>query len=357
MNDYKSWLAAFNPDFPTEFSQALSYYEEMKRCYELMREFLHYMKEHEAEVMAEVNRIITEKLKNINQQIQNSVDELDAELSQKIEALDKELKGIIEAQITSVRGQIVNLAESMNRFEVETDERFINILRGQEALTQEIQAQIESLAKEMSSFESQIYMLENNFNSFKGHILGMFDAETKKLINKIDEQIARIQGDRILVTNPLSGKREGLGKVLQEIAEYKMPYPLTMDEYAALNITADEYAAMNITFNEFRDRAGLIFLPRRLSMKICPKFQNLDKRITKLEDMKWLSGISMDAMEPYDAYLELLSFVLKNLFNPITADNYAARAITVDSMEGLNITAEEFALKANSLLPYPTTSP
>lgn len=357
MNDYKSWLAAFNPDFPTEFSQALSYYEEMKRCYELMRQCLHYMKEHEAEVMAEVNRIITEKLKNINQQIQNSVDELDEELSQKIEALDNELKGIIEAQITSVRGQIVNLAESMNRFEVETDERFINILRGQEALTQEIQAQIESLAKEMSSFESQIYMLENNFNSFKGHILGMFDAETKKLINKIDEQIARIQGDRILVTNPLSGKREGLGKVLQEIAEYKMPYPITADEFAALHITADEFAAMHISFNEFRDRAGLIFLPRRLSMKICPKFQNLDKRIKKLEDMKWLSGLSMDAMIPYDAYLELVSYTIRNIASPISADNFTARKVTFDTMAGLNIKAEEFAIRGNSLIPYPTPSP
>lgn len=334
MSEYdESWLQAFNPNFPSEFQKALTYWEDLKQCYEKMKECLDYLQSHEKQ-MEELTRQIAAQMISASETRMNT----------KINKLQADLEDNINTQIKLVRSSIADLASNMNRFEMETNTRFLQFFSGQEQLTEELNQEIQKIYDQLSQDESAIYALESNFNTFKDHVNGMFEAELQKLLQKIDEQIARIQGDRILVTNPITGKKEGLYSVLSDIAQYHNPYPITADQFNSLNITADEFNSRNIKAIDFNNRGGLIFFNDLYFPPVWAKFASIEAELNAIQNEKWSSVISGDFMKSYAAYKELAEMFIQAFYQPLSANQFNELDLTADEFNSKNAVARTFNL-------------
>ena len=322
-----SWLQGFNPNFPSEFQEAMTYWEDLKKCYEKMRECLHYLQSHEKE-MEELTKKIAAQM----------ISASEARTNKKINTMQKELEENINKQIYLVQSSISNLYQNLNSFKMETNTRFLQFFAGQEKLTEEINQEIQKI------YESAILNLESNFNTFKDHVNGMFESELQKLLQKIDEQIARIQGDRILVTNPITGKKEGLSSVLSDIAQYKNPYPITADQFNLLNITADKFNSRNIKVIDFNNRAGLIFFNDLYFPPVWAKFDSIETQLQAIQNEKWSSVISGDFMKPYAAYKELAEMFIQAFYQPLSANQFNELDLTADEFNSKNAVARTFNL-------------
>lgn len=329
----KSWLQGFNPNFPTEFQDAVTYYEEMKRCYEKMHECLHYLMEHEKQ-MEELTRQITAQMINTSE----------ARTNTKINKVHAELEATINAQIKLVKSSIIDLSNNMDRFEMETNTRFSQFFSGLDLLTADLNQEIEKIYNQLAKAEADILSIESKFNDFKGHVTGMFADELQKINERVDEQLSRLQGDRILVTNPLTGYREGLGDVLRDLAQYQAPFPITASQFDSLALTADEFDAMNLTANDFNNRAGLIFFTRLNFPPIWAKFEAIEGELEGIKDETWASLISGRLLPPYEAYEELAQLFIGRQFSPITAAQFDALSISADDFDAKDITARVFNL-------------
>lgn len=355
----RNWLNMFNPDFPTTFSDAISYYEQLKIAYDKMSECLHYLKTHEDEMAKLAEKISRETAQNLVAQsesrLNSKIDGVEEKLETLISTQDAALRQLIARQIQLVQDTVSQIANEMDRFETHTNNRFLNLIDGMDEITREINMRLMEITTDLSTLETSIYTLESEMNTFKMHVTGMFKNELEILTQKIDEQIARVNGDRILVTNPLSGKKEGLHKVLVDIAQYQAPFPIKFSEYNRLKITFEQYNAMKITFLDYNNRAGLIFLRQLQFPHYDDDISHLQAQIDNIYNTKWVSMLSMGLMTPYDAYRELTDYVLKNVAHPITFSDYNALEITVNDYNEKNITVNEYATNADTILfdlPY-----
>lgn len=346
---FTNWLTMFNPNFPTTFTDAASYLEQLQMCYKKMYEVLVYVQGLKDEINTLVESeskkqaAITEKklqaeIDALEQEIQDSENrlrELIHETNSNTVLLINKTNEIIRNEINLLKSTFENEIQLiMNQLQNQIDlqdnmnELFIQRMNELNFATQSLRVDFSNLEKE------QII--------FKDHVNQQFSNLTDELVKKIDEQIARVQGNLILVTNPLTGQTDQLRDVLNDIAQYKQPFPITFEQFNTLRVTFEEFNAMNIRFIDFNNFAALIFWKDLNYPPFQKQIESLQKEIDELKSIKWWDYLNGDYTTPFEAYKHLVDFTISIGGTPITFDAFNERNYTFEQFNAWELTMKQF---------------
>lgn len=334
------WLDAFNPNVPTTYTEALSYLEQLERNYKLLLEAICQLNGIREEVKKEVEKWAEELRGEMKNEIYVCGEMLRADMIEQNAAWYNALKNHKEDIEEDIR--IINAR--ISSMQVISDDRFRNILFRLEQMGFEVNEDLNAMNKELIKIKKDILDLSMQFTDFKFHIQAQVDNQIKEMINLIESQLEKINGDIIIVTNPLSGERDTLKNTLEQIAEWKTPIPIRFCDYNKLKMPYGEYNAMEITFRDYDNFAGLIFW-KRLHIGIWDdRFAALEERLERLENEKWRDLIEMGENPPEIAYRNLADTLFQLSASPITCLEYTNANITYEEYENLNTTALQYAL-------------
>lgn len=358
-NNCNLTFSPFTPPVPTQFEEALSYEQQIEILYRKVAEALNWMKEHKNEVM---NAVMTEMLRRLKKELtefdkeyQGKFQELDAKIlvvASNLEKLVKEVNEnyvILDAKIDSAIEFIgsesnalyarILLEESARK---QADKAIRNEMHN---ISDNIVKQIDAISDALTVVQNSMHVLSSEFISFKNFILERFGQLENDLINYIDEHISVVNGDRILVTNPTTTKTDTLKNTLSDIWNYKFPYGITCREWNLLNLICREFDSLLLTCWQFNNKAALIFNHWVEDAEYLKRVNDLEKRVSDIEDTKWWSQLLKGQVSPYDAYSELVNFV-KTLHNiGFTCVQFDAQTYTCTIFNDLDINCKEFNMR------------
>lgn len=215
------------------------------------------------------------------------------------------------------------------------------------------------LSAEIAEFKGMINDVYEVFAEYKHSIDSIVNVKVQELETYIKEQISHI--DRLYVNNPLTGKREGIQKVLDDIASQLFAtYGLTAKEYDNLNLKAREYDNMRITAQDY-DLKGYFIFFRLMQLNIRNPFTGL---MDSIEDVIYMltnlhrdvytasqyDDLQMSASDydslfisafEYDFHNRKLFDLWKNSKAP-TATEYDGFNITADKYDSLKLSADTY---------------
>lgn len=375
MNDYKNWLHEFKPSIPTAFENAVSYYEEMRVLYYKVKQALEYMQSQESQIRVMVTELTTAlnqqhelKVKReLIQEFTTADAELEKRLNTKINSLDLKMKTLCEnlkldignklhqlcVRINRNKNDIAELEQELSRFKLSTNERFQLVY---DYIRENLLDKVEGWDDKFFTLSNQFSALLISFNQFKEHVLTDVDERIHALSELVEQQIEKMNGDILMVRNPVTGARSSLRQALQDLYDYKMLFAVTADQFDSCKIPAEELDSLNITADDF-DAKALIYLQPWLngvnSSVVQKELDRIVDRIDSLEEKaneKWVSGLTGLWTSPYQCYMEVIDFMITHHGNPITASEFDALTITADELDAKNITAYKLTWDANNLL-------
>lgn len=357
---YDNWLTAFNPNFPTTFTDAASYLEQLERCYRKMHEtlsYVHSLKQELAALAEEAARLEFAKVKD-------GIDEDIQELELKIRVSEEKLLKMLQDNST----EMLSLIHETNDITVDLinsvtdlmDTKLLNLSVSTKTDIEELKGKLLSLNKLVDANQAhvaeelnylmddttdmwkEIVSLYSEFNLFKQHVNNQFDSLCESLMRKLDEQIARIQGDLILVTNPLTGQPDQLRDVLSSIAQWKTPLPIKFKTFNSLKVGFTDFNAMHIPFLDFNNFAGLIFWKDVNYPPFIKEINSINEEIDALKKTLWWDFLTGNHISPYEAFRNLASYVIDMTGTPIAFENFNRWEYTFEQFNGWEMPIQVF---------------
>lgn len=375
MNDYKNWLHDFKPSIPTAFENALSYYEEMRVLYYKVKQALEYMQSQESQIRVMVTEITTAlnqqhelKVKReLRQEFTTADSELEKRLNAKINSLDLKMKTLCEnlkldigdklqqlcVRINRNKNAISDLEQELSRFKLSTNERFQLVY---DYIRENLLDKVEGWDDKFFNLSNQFSALLISFNQFKEHVLTDVDERIHALSELVEQQIEKMNGDILMVRNPVTGSRTTLRQALQDLYDYRILFPVTADQLDSCKITAEELDSLTITADDF-DAKALIYLQPWLngvnSSEVQKELDQIVDRIDGLEEKvheKWVSGLTGLWTSPYQCYMEVINFMITHHGNPITVTAFDNLQLTADDFDLKNISAYDLTWNGANVL-------
>lgn len=361
------WLTPFNPNIPTEFDDALSYYEELKVCYMKMKEAMRLMRNQTYYILEKADN-------NTKKLILQSEKEIKTELREEYKTGDVEQRQYTDQEIAAAKVELkANIAEietSLEAFKITTEAHMsiiddtaknlnqkLEIITGQHnSLTNFIVQEMQSMRNDIAEMQEKLTVLKStlldiyiDFEEFKVHVMNIVNSSIESMEAKINAQITRANLDMLMVTSPVTGDQVNLRKALRQLADNRADMPITVREFNELKITAREFNALKITGRQFNMNA-LYYLRKYLNnVELVPIISRLDELSHRVEELekridnyKWLSLITGKPLEPYECFREIADLVMINHINPITGSKFNKLNITAKRFNEMQITAKEF---------------
>lgn len=144
--------------------------------------------------------------------------------------------------------------------QINSNTKFIEEYDGKIA---EIEAEVESLRREMTEFESEVshYMTER-FNTIVVELRAMIatalnqaNAYTDSVAERLEHEIEEISLGQISLYDPTTGGYEPLQIVIDNLYNSSRTDALTATEYDTLELTATAYDAYELTAREYDQNA------------------------------------------------------------------------------------------------------
>lgn len=334
----KHWIDSFNPNIPTQFTRALSYLEEIDRCYRLMKEAIRELDGIEEELKAEYIRRIAELRKELNQNIINSENHLLEEMQLQND-IWKEMLQEHESGYYEKLSELYERQERLTGIVFESFKLLEDMISG---LSYEIRVEIGLLQEDFIKMSNKFLKLLDDFINFKSHIQNQVDISIARMKEEIEAQLERVNGDIIIVSNPISGRKDTLKNTLIAIANWKQPIPIRFKDYNKMNITFSEYNSMEIKFSEYNNFAGLIFWERLNKGIWDDRFKELGDRISKLENEKWRDLVTLESNCPEQAYRNAVDELFNLICEPITFSEYNLENYRFNEYNSASLKAGEY---------------
>lgn len=365
---HKYWLDYFNPPIASQFDDALSYAEQMKRLYEKVHSAIHWIKENFNDLEDRINSSTMYLVKKwVNEKLQEAQENNDAsfqEIERRMAEYDKritvvanhiiamkvllegriqDLEDLMDVQVADIHTQIAQEASSRKDKDSQLEKKISdNMQRTINLIAAVVEAQ--------ASLQYDFRKLSGEWINFKSFIENRIGELSEELKEKIEEQLSKINGDRILVHNPATGNVDSLKKVLEEIYAWKVPFPIRVEDFNALNLKVEEFNSMRITVEDFNNKAALIFLKKSQDSDAKSMAEESLRRISAIENTLWHSALSMKVLTPYQCYLELASKVIEISGKPITMEEFNEKNIRMEEFNEKNILVEQFNFSALNYL-------
>lgn len=153
--------------------------------------------------------------------------------------------------------------------QINSNTKFIEEYDGKIA---EIEATVNELRQEMTSFENQIdNKIDQEFNEIKSEIQALVatallqaNAYTDTIASQLEAEIQEISLGQIEVFDPTTGEYSQIQIVINNLYNASRQGALTASEYDALELTATTYDGFEITATQY-DQSGKIVIEGMLS--------------------------------------------------------------------------------------------
>lgn len=334
----KHWLDSFNPNIPTQFTRALSYLEEIDKCYRLMREAMMELDGIEEELKAEFIKRIAELRKELNQNIINSENNILTEMQIRNDIwkeMLKEHEGKYYEKLNELRDRQERLEGIVfESFEILEDK----ILE----LNGDMRDEFSNIHENFIRIDNEFMEFLDKFINFKSHIQSQVDTSIERMREEIEAQLERVNGDIIIVSNPITGERDTLKNTLIAIANWKQPIPIRFKDYNKMKIKFREYNSMEIKFSEYNNFAGLIFWEKLNKGIWNDRFKELGGRISRLEGEKWRDLVTLESNPPEQAYRNAVDELFNLVCQPITFSEYNSGRYNFNAYNTTGIKAAEY---------------
>lgn len=364
-----SWMDTFNPNIPTAYTEALSYIEQLEIVYKKMRRVLeqvrdlnkkfdNYDKKIDKLDKTLYTKIYETLLANLNKQI--------ADLQEEQERLASEIMASIKKWQddtgASYTGEILQLREDL---QTEAGQRIIGDNKTHiyvDTVANALQNNVAKANRDILEVANTVAQLNTEFVKFKMHLDNQFASLARKLEDKINEQIARAQGDMMLVSSPTTGKQVTLKQALTELLEVRTPYPITFEEYNKMGITRDDYDVRQIPYYKYNAWGGILFLGEvhvhpYVDALWCAlaTMQDVDDRQSRyLFEPVHISPVNGQPSTIVDIGQQIFNYIQEVSEAGVSMAMYEAKQLTMDAYDKLstqhNFTVERYSLHARYLL-------
>lgn len=370
------WLDAFNPNIPTGITDAMSYEQQLERCYKKMHEVLcavrslyakfgYYDETIDAlykDVDAHIKTEVAKQLSPFEADITDRIDDFITANNNWADSLTKSLsqwqattQQNLTQQIQFVDSDLQNLRAAHNRD--------IRSLNGKLDLYGLAIEQINStLSKDIADTRALIANMETEFLKFKVHVDNQLAQRLKEMEDKLDAQIARANGDMLIVTDPTTGQQTSLKDALNSLVDAGTPYPITYQQYNAMGTTYQDYNARQIPFWQYNNWAGLLFLSDtqvkpetdRLWDSVYGLWSQVQRIDNRLYNKDWFSPVNGQMSTLEDLFAQLFNYMQDMGEAGINIARYASYNLTMQDYEAKstkhNLTIERYNQHARFLL-------
>lgn len=370
------WLDAFNPNIPTGITDAMSYVQQLERCYKKMRDVLcevkklyakfgyyddtidNLYKDADSHIKAEVAKQLSPFESDINDRIDDFItanNEWADRLAKSITSWQASMQQNLTQQIQFIGADLQNLREAHNRDISGLDDKI--------ALYGLAIEQVNStLSKDIADTRALIANLETEFLKFKMHVDNQLAQRLKSMEDKLDAQIARANGDLLIVTDPTTGQLASLKDALNSLVDAGTPYPITYQQYNSIGITCQDYNARHIPYWQYNNWGGLVFLrDTQIKPEVDPIWESLNQAwdsISSLErainDKAWLSPVNGQMSSLADMFAQLFNYMQDMGEAGINIARYESYNLTMADYQNKsisnNLTIERYSQHARFLL-------
>lgn len=269
------WGSPMQPPIPTNFSPAMSYWEQLefilRKIDEFQKNVIHDIQElrmifysHEDRVVEGVKWYIDERDAYFYGKLEAEIGNLSADLSAEVEK--------IKLDLTAMPDDILRKAAKM--FQVVEDQVLENVI------------EIANLKMEiMDNFQilnDDILKLDQELVAFEKNITDKVNSDLQNAINELREMLSSLRGETITVINPVKNLPTDLNTALIDIWLNPRWGGITAEEYRSLKLTAGEYDGMDITALDYRDKARWIFFERLYVPSIYLTINELKKELVQV---------------------------------------------------------------------------
>lgn len=365
------WLNQFSPPIPTTFDKAIDYYEQLRKCFIQMQECLHYLRHHEEAIQNMVVYLVKvtagkkdqELAEKLRKEFHLADQQVKTDLDNRITLTESQLQNKIcqlKSYVDCITGKLKENDKALNKKIEEVEKQYAGLENQHKTDIARIDNDIVQIYAEIAQTRSDYMNLRREFNNmlllftdFKSHVLGILDESLDSMEKKLEAQVTRVNGDIIMVTNPISGTRDTLKKVLDAIYDYKTPLAIKKREYDDLHITKEEYDAMRITKRDYDNFGKLIFLRPLLENYVTLELEDVRNRLSRVESKlneKWVDAITGKIDDPYNCYRNLANLVLSFHADGVTMKEYRDKHLTMAAYADYGLTVREYLLNAGRIL-------
>lgn len=340
MDTNKPWIDAFSPPIPSEYSDAMSYEQELRACHRKMVELINSFND----VTDTLTKYLDGRIAVIDADLQDKITMLRQDLSTEIERVSDNLFELVDLnnyntnqRISSLNRQVTAINENLNR-RVDAAED------SQRVLYSRLAADIKDVMDAVNAMQDKLSQLGSEQLEFKVHVNSMFANLKAELTDMIAKQISRSNADNLLVTNPVNQSIDILRHVLADIMDVKTPYPVLAEQFNGMRITADDFNAMHIPAYLLDAWGGMVFFERLHLTDVMQRLEGAEDEINAIKEQKVISYISGNLLTPYEYSNEIAEALITTKYSPITADDFNEKDISQDDFNGWDISSTQFNL-------------
>lgn len=341
----KFWGQPMQPPIPTQFTPAMSYWEQLEFIFKkidcFQKDVIHDFHElknifytHEDRIYAALKQYADTQDLLFYAQAQKDLNSLNLELSGELQKLAIRVDAMpssILAQITPMFGvRDEKIAENKN----EIDKLKLDIMDNFDILNRDIIALDNAIVDMSMSLSDKLSVgLENG-------------------LQEIREMVSKLQGSQILVINPVTELPSDLNTALKDIWLNPRWGGITAGQYQSLHLTAAEYQNLHISAIEYRDSARWIFFQELYLPTIKPE---LDGITIQFSELKSYVEESLSMRNPFTGQMDSVKNVVLKLTDfhkpgGLTANEYDGLKVSAQEYQNVNMTAEEYDFNAKEFL-------
>lgn len=354
----RTWLEAFNPSIPTGITDAMAYEQQIEQIYKKMHAVLGQVKQLYArfgyyddkidhleemvdtKIVGEVASQVGDAEKRLQSSINDLMDTINtlAEgLLNGLSAFKHDLTEQVQQQISMVDADLQNLRAAHNRDIKNIDDKF-------DLYGLAIAQVNKELGQQISDIKSLVANLNTEFIKFKMHVDNQLMQGLKSLEDKLDAQIARANGDLLIVTDPTTGQLASLKDALNSLVDAGIPYPITYQQYNDIGITYKDYNARQIPYWQYNNWGGLVFLrDTQIKPEVDPIWESLNSAWDSISALE-RSMHGKDWLSPVNGQMSTLADMFAQLFNYM--QDMGEAGISIARYESYNLTMADYQDKS-----------
>lgn len=273
-NYSRFWGSPMQPPVPTNFSPAMSYWEQLEFILRKIDEF----QKNVIHDIQELRMIFYSHEDRVEEKLKYYVDVRDVHFYGKLDAEIKNLSADLSAEIEKIKLDIAAMPDDIlekaaRMFQVVEDQVLENVL--------EINKLKMDIMDNFQILNDDILKLDQELVSFEKNITDKVKSDLNLVITELREMISSLRGETITVINPVKNLPTDLNTALIDIWLNPRWGGITAGEYRSLKLTAGEYDAMDITALDYRDKARWIFFERLYIPTIYLTINELKKELVQ----------------------------------------------------------------------------
>lgn len=348
MNFNRFWTAPFNPVLPTVFSEDLSYYEFVEKIFKKMQEF-------EKEVISNFNEI-EQEFQRVEQEFNNVYQAIYAEHDKILNEANAYSKNYTDSEIKKLNlvlsNDITQLDIKLQRHAAYADSKFSELSNEIKTIENNLNTEFAYLKndfddlevqvrEQLTEFSNQIAIIRTELQNWKLETVDDLKNIIEVEFAKIKEEVGKLNGDFMIVTNPTTNKNSTLYDVLHDIWEKSKYGSLTASEYDFMQITAGEYELKKITADDYDKKGIFVFLEKIFGKGLQEQITDLKNSMAEIREALFMfSPISGKLVFWKDMILEMVNKFHRT--DSLTAENYDSLQLQAGGYDGQQISAEEY---------------